>query len=364
MIPEGTNDTPAIAPTFHSHCNNHMSKSHDPKGSKAYTVAWIAALPHERAAGEAMFDEEYEEPPEDFKKSRGDPNAYSWGKIGKHYVVVASLPSGLHGLTATAIVAQGLHQSLPHIRIGLLVGIGAGVREVFDKSGNTDRLRDIRLGDIAVSSPEGTTGGVIQFDFVKAKLVDGEEILERKGMLDNTPLPLRTALAKLQARHRRKGPMIDAIISRALEENPAMQTDFRNPGVERPDSESKTDAYHTRDGKDILSEVRKVPKVHYGIIASSNTLEKSAQHRNAVLARLAKENIQPVCFEMEAAGLMNNFPCLVIRGICDYGDEYKNDDWQDYAAVTAAAFGKEFLTYVDPVEVEAAPEIGELRKHS
>jgi hypothetical protein len=204
-----------------------MSESHDRKGSEAYTVAWIAALPHERAAGEAMFDEEYEEPPENFKKSRGDPNAYSWGKIGKHYVVVASLPSGQYGLTATAIVAQGLHQSLPHIRIGLLVGIGAGVREVLDQSGNTDSLRDIRLGDIAVSSPEGTSGGVVQFDFVKAKLVDGEEILERKGTLNNTPLPLCTALAKLQARHKRKGPRIAEIISRALDENPAMQTVFR-----------------------------------------------------------------------------------------------------------------------------------------
>jgi nucleoside phosphorylase len=337
-----------------------MSKSHGPKGSEAYTVAWIAALPHERAAGEAMFDEEYEESPEDFKKSRGDINAYSWGKIGKHYVVVAALPDGEYGLTATAIVAQSLQQSLPHIRIGLLVGIGAGIREVLDKSGKTVRSRDIRLGDIAVSSQEGTTGGVVQFDFVKAKLVDGEETLERKGMLNNTPFPLRTALAMLKARHIRKGSRIAAVIGRALEENPAMQADFRNPGVEWPDSEIKTDVYHARDGKDILSEVREIPKVHYGIIASSNTLEKSAQHRDAVLARLAKENIHPVCFEMEAAGLMNNFPCLVIRGICDYGNEYKNDNWQNYAAVTAAAFGKELLECVDVAEVQETQEIGKL----
>ena len=35
-----------------------------------------------------------------------------------------------------------------------------------------------------------------------------------------------------------------------------------------------------------------------------------------------------LCFEMEAAGLMDNFPCLVIRGICDYADETKADEWQ------------------------------------
>ena len=31
-----------------------------------------------------------------------------------------------------------------------------------------------------------------------------------------------------------------------------------------------------------------------------------------------------LCFEMEAAGLMNNFPCLTIREICDYADSHKN----------------------------------------
>ncbi len=43
-------------------------------------------------------------------------------------------------------------------------------------------------------------------------------------------------------------------------------------------------------------------------------------------------------FEMEAAGLMNEFPCLVIRGICDYADSHKNDDWQEYASTVAAAY--------------------------
>lgn len=31
-----------------------------------------------------------------------------------------------------------------------------------------------------------------------------------------------------------------------------------------------------------------------------------------------------LCFEMEAAGLMNTFHCLVVRGICDYADSHKN----------------------------------------
>ena len=57
-----------------------------------------------------------------------------------------------------------------------------------------------------------------------------------------------------------------------------------------------------------------------------------------------------VCFEMEAAGLYD-FPCLVIRGICDHVDSHKNKIWQEYAAATAAAFTKELLLYIAPEQV-------------
>jgi nucleoside phosphorylase len=323
-------------------------------------VAWIAALPHERAAGEAMFDEEYEEPPSDFKQSPGDPNAYSWGKTGRHYVVVVALPAGEYGLTSTATIAQGLRSSLPHIRIGLLVGIGAGVREIVDKQGKTVRQRDMRLGDVAVSNPDGVLGGVVQADFAKAMVIGDKKLLERKGFLNSPPIAVRTALSKLQGRYERKGSDIPAIQAQAFQRNPAMQTKYRHPSLNQPESERKADIYSARDGSKISNEARKIPEIHYGIIVSSNTLERSAHHRDAVLARLAKENVQPVCFEMEAAGLMNNFPCLVIRGVCDYGDESKNDDWQRYAALMAAGFAKEFLSCVDIEAVQRTQEIGKL----
>jgi DNA replication protein DnaC len=62
--------------------------------------------------------------------------------------------------------------------------------------------------------------------------------------------------------------------------------------------------------------------------------------------RLAKE-LGIICFfEMEAAGLRNQLPCLVICGICDYSDSHKNKRWQGYAALTAAAFAKVLLSEV------------------
>lgn len=67
---------------------------------------------------------------------------------------------------------------------------------------------------------------------------------------------------------------------------------------------------------------------------------------------------------MEAAGLMNDFPCLVIRGICDYGDSHKNDRWQRYAAATAAAYAKEFLGIIPGQGLEKAQRATDLMESS
>jgi hypothetical protein len=64
----------------------------------------------------------------------------------------------------------------------------------------------------------------------------------------------------------------------------------------------------------------------------------------------AQKNV--LCFEMEAAGLVNDFPCLVIRGICDYADSHKNSKWQGYAAMVAAAYAKDLLYRVVPQQVK------------
>jgi nucleoside phosphorylase len=60
--------------------------------------------------------------------------------------------------------------------------------------------------------------------------------------------------------------------------------------------------------------------------------------------KLKRGDLNIICVEMKAAGLMNSFLCLVIRGICDYADSYKNKKWQLYAAATAAAYMKKLLS--------------------
>ena len=52
--------------------------------------------------------------------------------------------------------------------------------------------------------------------------------------------------------------------------------------------------------------------------------------------------------EMEAAGVMNSLPTGVVRGVCDYGDDRKNKDWQPYAAAVAAVYAKGILYTIIP----------------
>jgi hypothetical protein len=78
-------------------------------------------------------------------------------------------------------------------------------------------------------------------------------------------------------------------------------------------------------------------------------LRVTAKH-GATRDRLRQE-LDILCFEMEAAGLMDSFPCLVIRGICDYADSHKNKRWQAYAAATAAAFSKDLLNIIPDNQV-------------
>jgi nucleoside phosphorylase len=72
---------------------------------------------------------------------------------------------------------------------------------------------------------------------------------------------------------------------------------------------------------------------------------KSGEDRDEIAAR---EKV--IAFEMEGAGVWENLPCVVIKGVCDYADSHKNKKWQDYAAATAAACMKAFLKDWVPTE--------------
>lgn len=61
--------------------------------------------------------------------------------------------------------------------------------------------------------------------------------------------------------------------------------------------------------------------------------------------------------EMEAAGIMNKIPVGNIQGVCDYGDEQKNKDWQPYTAAMAAAFAKGVLAEIIPKSAAPSADV-------
>jgi nucleoside phosphorylase len=80
------------------------------------------------------------------------------------------------------------------------------------------------------------------------------------------------------------------------------------------------------------------PAIHFGLIASGDTVMKSGEDRDMIAAI-----DEVIAFEMEGAGVWDNLPCIIIKGVCDYADCHKNKKWQHYASATAASTMKAVL---------------------
>lgn len=304
-----------------------------------YTVGWVCALPLERAAAEAMLDYRYQD---------DNDTMYTLGRIGDHDVVIACLPAGQTGTNAAAAVAAKMMSTFQKIRFGLMVGIGGGVpsSEV-----------DIRLGDVVVSQPGNGNGGVVQYDFGKTR--PGE--FEQTGFLNAPPPVLLSALSKLQAEHAAGNTKLSQYLSMVpntpVPPRESMMADvlFESSYVHVPgptcDRCSKENLVSRKPRNQEIA-------VHYGTIASGNQVMKDGITRDKLSSTFGRV----LCFEMEAAGLMNSFPCLVIRGVCDYADSHKNKVWQRFAAASAAAYAKEILTVIPATEVEEAPVVDDAIK--
>jgi nucleoside phosphorylase len=72
---------------------------------------------------------------------------------------------------------------------------------------------------------------------------------------------------------------------------------------------------------------------------------KSRQHRDEIVKR---EKV--IGFKIEGAGVWDNIPCIIIKGVCDYADSHKSKVWQTYTAATGASATKAFLEYWMPAK--------------
>jgi nucleoside phosphorylase len=333
-------------------------------GRGDFEIAIICALQSEADAVEALFDKFWGDDGEMYGKAPGDPNAYTTGVIGLHNVVLAHLP-GI-GKGSTAIVASSFRSSFQGIRLALVVGICGGVPHGTDGE-------EILLGDVIVSD------GLIAYDFGRQypdKFITKDTLQDSLGRPN---IEIRSLLAKLKG-FRSRTRLINNIsqylkdiqktlgVEKArylgMDQDKLFESTYRHKHHDSPSCaicakcEKKEDEVcqvalnssclelkcnknnlisrsRLSKGTDITSTQ---PMIHYGLIASGDRVVKSGEDRDAIAL---KENV--IAFEMEGAGVWDIFPCVVIKGVCDYADSHKNKGWQNYAAATAAACMKAFL---------------------
>ena len=302
-----------------------------------YTIGWISALAVESAAAAVMLDTKHKALP----IAPGDTNTYVLGTIGEHNVVMACINEA-GGLPAH-VVTKNLTESFRKVRYVLMVGIGGGI---------PSNDHQIRLGDIVVSEPKCQSGGVVQSDFGKWE-TDGFKI---KGSLNRPAEGLVRVVGALKRLQFLNESRIHTFVRHFPKRTFRKPKDWVYQGREN-DPMYEMDPGPREDG--LCPECEATPnsrfpdpEIHHGIIASGNHVMKNEEQRDKL-----REQLGACCVEMEAFGLMNNFPCLVIRGISDYADGRKNDKWQCYASLTASAYAKELLLELPSVEVENTPII-------
>ncbi|KAF6785731.1 Kinesin light chain 5, partial [Colletotrichum musicola] len=215
--------------------------------------------------------------------------------------------------------------------------------------------------------PGDGDGGVFQYDFGKT-IQDCS--FQETGFLNQPPALLRAALATLKATYEMKGHRLVEEVNKNLEKikkrskykqpSPASDRLYESHIVHPSNSPDECDIACSNNTTCLITRPERDkedddPAIHYGLIASGNQLMKDARIRDQLAA---ERNV--LCFEMEAAGLMNHFPCLVIRGICDYSDSHKNKKWQGFAAMMAAAYARDLLHQIAPTSIEAEKPIGEV----
>ncbi|KAF5674286.1 gamma-glutamylputrescine oxidoreductase [Fusarium circinatum] len=293
----------------------------------------------EADAIEALFDDHWD--CHIYSKTPGDPNSYSTGRIGHHNVVLASMPKA--GKVNGAAVATNCRVSFPYVKLAIVVGI-CGV--IPFTPGPRDAHHEIILGDVIVSQ------SVVQYDLGRQYPDDFEYKDTNEEALGRPNIEIRSLLSKLKGLRARRALETDMrrFLS-LLQEDLELSAHYLEPGTDRlyeatyrhVDKDMPCDKCGC-DGRLVprerLGQEVPKPRVHFGRIASGDTIMKSGEDRDDIARTLGV-----IAFEMESAGVWDSLPCLVVKGACDYADSHKGKSTQNYAAATASACTKAILRH-------------------
>ena len=278
------------------------------------TIGIMVALPIEYAALKCVIGETEKI----VNSTRKNGIVYEITKIESmtgQYNGIALIQCG-EGNNKSSVIATDMTQFFPNIKLVIMCGIAAGI---------PSKSRDIRLGDIFIGDK------IFQYDYIKDK--NGE--IEPKAVRDRWGALVENTYNRIEADRIAKKRIWEQIISDNKEYC------YANPGPNK-------DVLYDEKKELIIRSKRAdiMPVIYKGTIASGNTVVKNINVRN-----ILSQKIDAGAIEMEGSGLVDavrnaGIDFCVIRGICDYGDENKNDEWHGYAAFVAAAFTYVFIEYV------------------
>ncbi len=284
-------------------------------------VLIVTALPREAAAVESMFDAVSPAP-----GYQGDPNIYREGSFAMpdgttRHVLLASLPS--MGTDNAATVATHAFRTHNDIRFAIMVGIAGGC----PNPNNPDD--HVRLGDVVVSNDKG----VVDYGHVK-RTKEGTSYRSSPQRPSASLLGAFNNLISGELLGRR--PWQDRITAALA--NGGLSTRYARPSSDK-------DVLRGGQGKDTFviphpadpDRRADEPKLVGGGVATADILLKDPSLRDEV-----RDHFNVRAIEMEASGLQtaawaSSRDFIVVRGICDYCDTFKNDVWQHYAALAAAS---------------------------
>ncbi|KAM0324477.1 hypothetical protein ACHAPQ_008336 [Fusarium lateritium] len=333
-----------------------------PKTRDELQIGILCALPVEYDAMSHAVDEFWDEV--NLGRSVADPNVYTYGRIGDVNVVLLLL-SGI-GKVAAAGASAHLHMSFPNLELLLVVGVCGGVPD-------PQPGKEILLGDVVISK------AIVQYDvedtcakdtlhesfgmaagknrnFVETfELERNRRELEAKAAAYLEELQSRASGKRRAANYQYPGTEKDRLFAPSCNCRNLPPCDMRlRNSVEVCDVSRKVLCREVGCGEQQLvlrnrltfnQNLEKTgrfetptPCVFVGNFGSGDTVLRSAKERH----RLAKA-YDLIAFEMEGAGAWDQVPSIVVKGVCDYADNYKNKEWQTFAAATAAAVSKALI---------------------
>lgn len=345
-----------------------MGHSIRPPRRDGFDIAIICAVALEYDAVSYIFDEFWDEDGDRYGRAAGDNNHYTTGRIGNHSVVLALLPQ--LGKAGAAGTVASMRSSYTGVRLALLTGVCGSVPCV-------DPHEQIFLGDVIISKT------VFQYDFgwqfpngfVHKNTIEDNlgrankdirsfiTMFETHLGLDRLEKRIAHFLKQLQyeAAQRRRRGKCDYMYPGTAEDKlfkPAHRhkhhksptcicrhcVEDADPVCDKALGSPCTDLgcddeqHIARKRLHDSSGDTPQPMVHVGVVASGDKIMKSATERDT-LSREAGI----IAFETEGAGIWDEVPCIVVKGVCHYADSHKHPGWQNYAAAAAAAATKAVL---------------------